>query len=289
MTTQSSTTAIAHTTDADFRAWGGELSAMLTAAGLPLAGDTGQANWATATIPTTNGSVYEIRYLNDSLHATKPIYFKIEYGTTSTSGRPNIWITAGSGTNGAGTITGTTYFARLSITTNGAAPGGSTYFTGVCVLPGYFAFTWKRGYTTSSYGTFFAACRSCDDAGDITATGFVFYATSNGSSPCMRWTYVTASNADSYGYALFPGGQTVTLVSGSPQVMRHWMMQPQIRCVPFLVSFVNSEIGDLSTFTATPVGDTSRTFLALSTDCPSSCGIGATGAMTTARIGMQWE
>lgn len=286
MATQSSTTAVSHSSTANFRIWGGELSGMLTSAGLPKSGDTGQANWTTANRPAANGSVYEIRYLNDSLHATNPLYFKIEYGTNDSAGNPCIWVTCGSSTNGAGTITGTTYFSRVKLFAD-AACGGGTYFTGVCVRSGYFAMVWKRGAMTD-VTPFFAVCRSCDDSGDPTATGAVFYYSENNTG--YRYTYTTASNLDYFGYCLFPGGLSVTLVDGSPQVMRHWMAQPQIRCVPFMVSFIDGEIGDMSTFTATPVGATSRTYLALGgTKGPTYCGMGASSSLISARFAMQWE
>lgn len=287
MTTSSTTTAIAHANDTDFQTWITELSGQLDAAGLAVAGDTGQINLATATRPAANTSGgYQIRYFNDSLHATKPCYFKIEFGSAST-GRPQIWITAASGTNGAGTVSGTTYFSRTTICPD-VAPGAGTYFTGVCVKDGYFGLMFKLGSQASTGAAFFFAMRTCDSSGTINNAGFHFYYPI-GYIP-YRYTYTTASFFDQVGYALYPSAQTTTLVSGSPQVFRHFGAQPQVQCVPFLLSFYTGEIGDLSTFTATPVGATQRTYLAFDGSLrPTNCGLTTTATWANGRLAMQWD
>ena len=290
MAKSQTTTAIAHSDDTTFRAWITELSGQLDAAGLATAGDTGQINLATATRPGTNTAAgYQIRYLNDSLHGSKPLYLKIEFGTGLANTSPNIWITAASGTNGAGTLTGTTYFPRTEIIPYAySAPGAATYFSGVCVLPGFFGMVFKRNYVANQTPHFFAM-RTCDDAGDISAAGFHFYYVYT-SSTCYRYTYITSLIHDQAGYSLYPSAGTSTLVSGQPQVFRHFDSQPQVRCVPFMLSFMNGEIGDLSTFTSTPVGATSRTYLALAgTQGPTNVGMGPGGAWTNGRLAFQWE
>lgn len=93
--------------DADFRNWGQGIAAQLTAIGIVKAADTGQIDWSTVLKPTTAGFAgYEIWRFNDTLQATKPVFIKIEYGVTSGIDRPNLRITVGTGTNGAGTLTG---------------------------------------------------------------------------------------------------------------------------------------------------------------------------------------
>lgn len=286
MANDSNTTGILHTSDAEFRTWLAEFSGMLTTAGLPKSGDSGQINTGTATLPSTNTyGGYEIRYLNDSLHASKPLYIKIEYGTQSSAGRPMIRVSCASATNGAGTLSGVTYMTAVEITTNSPLASPSSFFSGAATQAGYAAFVFKRGYI-SAVSPFFAVCRTTDSAGAPTTAGFTFYTSS---SSLVRTSYVSAIRNDSAGYCLFPGADTVTLVSGAPQVMRHFQYTPQVQCVPFLLSFINSEIGDLSTFTATPVGATQRTYLALGgTTGPLSCGLSGTGTLSTARVAIQW-
>jgi hypothetical protein len=57
--------------------------------------------------------------------------------------------------------------------------------------------------------------------------------------------------------------------------------------VPFFLNFMTAEIGDESTFSATPIGVTSRTYLALGgTGAPS--GSGNTGSGTP-KLAMQYD
>lgn len=289
MATSQTTTAIAHSDDATFRAWITELSGQLDAAGLGTAADTGQINLATATRPAAGTAAgYQIRYLNDSLHGTKPLYLKIEYGTNSTATNPQIWITIASATNGAGTVSGTTYVARTALLSN-IAFGGATYFSGVCVLPGYFAMVFKRGGQGSRTPHVFVT-RTCDDSGDISTAGFHFYVYESSSNLSFRTTYITSASSDIVGYAFYPSAFSSTLVGGQPQVFRHFGSQPQVRCVPFMLSFLEGEIGDLSTFTSTPVGSAPRTYLALAgSNGPTGAGVALNSTWTNGRLAFQWE
>lgn len=97
--------------DALFRSWGSMINAALSGIGLVQASDTGQINWTTVTWPGTVSTAagYEIWRFNDSLQSTAPVFVKVEYGrwTGFTFSVYALWITIGTGTNGAGTITGT--------------------------------------------------------------------------------------------------------------------------------------------------------------------------------------
>jgi hypothetical protein len=97
---------------ATFRAWGSAISAALATAGLAVTADTGQINWTTVAVPSTNATAagYEIWKLTDALQATYPVFIKLEYGlATSNSGvvpyNCQLWVTVGTATDGAGTIT----------------------------------------------------------------------------------------------------------------------------------------------------------------------------------------
>ena len=49
---------------------------------------------------------HEIRYLNDSLHASAPIYLKLQYGIGGTTSAPLLRVTAGTGYDASGNLTG---------------------------------------------------------------------------------------------------------------------------------------------------------------------------------------
>lgn len=95
------------TADADFRAWATGIHDALIAVGLVQTADTGQINLTTVTRPAGANTAggYEIFRFSDSLQATVPVFIKIEYGTASTTASPGLWMTSGSGSNGAGTLT----------------------------------------------------------------------------------------------------------------------------------------------------------------------------------------
>lgn len=287
MTTASDTQPISHTSDAEFRAWAQAVSDILDDAGLTVAGDTGQINLVTATRPGTNTAAgYQIRYLNDSLHGSKPCYIKIEFGThSSNAAYPGLWITVASGTNGAGTVSGTTYFARQQMLSAAATVAGS-YPLYACTTSGYFMMAlFRRFQSGATSSMFFLLARTTDTAGVPTTTGFHFYSSS--SLSLNRNTYVSSSINDVSRFCMIPGANTSTAVGGDVQLFRHFGMQPAVICCPFLLTYMDAEIGSESTFSVTPMGVTSRTYLTLGGAAgPTFCGA---DAAATDRIAVVWE
>jgi hypothetical protein len=113
--------------DAIFRTWGSGIEGLFTSAGWSRTADTGQINWTTVTKPgtITTAAGYVIYAFTDSLQSTVPIYIKIEFGTgVVVITYPGLWITVGTGSDGAGTLTGV-FFARLRL--DSTAPGNLTY------------------------------------------------------------------------------------------------------------------------------------------------------------------
>ncbi len=95
---------------AQFRVWAEGISLQLTAAGWTKTTDTGQVDWTTnPAVPAANTYLYEIRQpASDPLQTGATAYYiKISYGnSTSGTNNPDIQISLGTGTNGAGTLTG---------------------------------------------------------------------------------------------------------------------------------------------------------------------------------------
>lgn len=106
MTTAVTATTLNCTTTAGFRLWVAEIITQLLAVGLTQTSDTGQINTSTVSLPSP-GTIggYTIWRFNDTLQATYPIFIKIEFGQTSTTGCPWMLVTVGSASNGSGTIT----------------------------------------------------------------------------------------------------------------------------------------------------------------------------------------
>lgn len=295
MTTASTTTALNNLTDADFRVWGSAFSALLASCGLTQAGDTGQINWATVTRPAANTVAgYEIWYLNDSLHATKPIYIRFEYASGSPANtRININAGVASGTNGAGTLSGTTYMTSQSIGVN-ANFTASTYPSFACATAGFFGISAFRRLSGGSHSVTLLVCRTTDAAGVPTTTGVNCYTNSTWlAGQWVRHVYVGGTlYAGDQTFCTIPGAPVTTVISSNVRVFRHFSMQPDVICQPQLVSFyggASSEIPTETTFTATPVGVTARTYLALADAGGPTSGAQGGASSTNNRIGMLWE
>lgn len=89
-----------------FRAWG---SAVSTALGqmLTRVTQTGEINWTTVNAPVAANTFqgFEVYSLNDSLQSTAPLFFKFEYGSSSSSATiPAIRLTIGKSVDGSGNI-----------------------------------------------------------------------------------------------------------------------------------------------------------------------------------------
>ncbi len=154
------------TSDANFRAWGSYISARLDAVGLIKTADTGQIDWTTVLNPGATSTIagYEIRRFADSLQATAPVFFKIEYGEGGTTDSPIIRIQFGSGSNGSGTLTGNLSAQYYS---------GCSPVAGACTVVGSGdtnRFCMNGGFTTAGgYGLYFGFERSKNAAGVDTA------------------------------------------------------------------------------------------------------------------------
>lgn len=98
--------------DTNFRAWGSGIAGGIVAAGLVKTADTGQVDWVTVlrATATLQKQGYEIYRFDDALQATRPVFIRIDYGSGSNVSNPMMWLTVGTATDGAGTITAHTSF-----------------------------------------------------------------------------------------------------------------------------------------------------------------------------------
>ena len=293
MTTSTTSGPMLHTSDASFRAWATLLSTGFdTVSIFPKTSDTGQINLLTALKPAVGGSEYEIRRLNDSLNATSPLVAKIEYGTSpSALVHPGLWITVGTGSNGSGTITGIAIPRILLVPFTALAVGNFPSY--VCGLEGYIACAVARGALTAVNGCmFFALTRWCDINGTPIAGGANLYFSNNGGivNRITANTLTLTNTADLTATgAMFPGGNTSTLIGVNVYTARHFTIQPTgIFVVPQVLTYMDLEIGNESVFSLIPVGATSRTYLTL-----GSAGNGPTNAsmnnISTHRLAIQFE
>lgn len=175
MATQQSFLVGDNSTLANFKSWGSTLSAWMATAGWLQSADTGQVNWSTvATVPSSSAFVYEIWEPNDSL---TNFYLKIEYGTSSNSSTtPSLRISIGTGTNGAGTLTG---FVTTPIIMNQQATTPSATTTYECDFSGAAgrigAMMWRNAPSGHYVNQMFAVERSLNSSGAYTGTYVTLY------------------------------------------------------------------------------------------------------------------
>jgi hypothetical protein len=123
-----------NTLAADFQAWVSFIHNTLIGGGWIQTADTGQANPATIAAPTAaNQQVgYCVYRMADALQATAPIFMRIAYGSgnfgTGTP-VPAFWVTLGTGSNGAGVITGIFFNGGSTLNSTVSAGGNDVVAT----------------------------------------------------------------------------------------------------------------------------------------------------------------
>ncbi len=283
MTTSAVTSTLAHTDDATFRAWGRQVGDQLTAVGLVRTADTGQINWGTVLRPAAGASAgYEIFRFDDPLQATRPIFLRINYLTTSASATtPFLQVSTGQGTDGAGALT--SVMTGLVAVNGGGSPVTTSMHTSYACMNaavgGFFFCGWLGSRSTTPNAAFtFGIFRSLDDNGAPVGDGFTIYTANTSSLTTQSWSWLTNSVLNSgQTYSLIPGGIAASTFGQDIQAYRHYMSYPVIRPLAGLVTVFANEISRGSTFTAPIIGTTARTYLAL--------GDGTIGASANGTVG----
>jgi len=204
-----------NSSDANFRAWGSYLSARFAAVGLVNTTDTGQINWGTVTTPAGINTYqgYEIWRFNDALQASAPVFFKIQYGEGSAVDGPGVRVQFGSGSDGAGNLTGnlsTAYDAEGNTNAAACIVVGSGDTGRFCFAGGFLA--------ASVLGLCFGFERMKDATGADTVEGVMWCAHSTGnvsSTSAVNQSALWNSAVGNYGLVeddlmgLFPSGSTM--------------------------------------------------------------------------------
>jgi len=175
--------AYTNASDATYTAWAYGLSQALDACGFfPKTADTGQVDW-TPDRPAPSGintfPDFEIRYLNDALHSTQPLYVKMEYGEAAVTNMPGMRVTFSLfPTNGAGSFTNGVSYGPYSIGPSAGAISASSFNSYVSGGEGYVNFCLFPGVTGNN-GTALSISRLVNSAGAFTADGFGHLRTAN--------------------------------------------------------------------------------------------------------------
>jgi len=199
-----------NSSDARFKNWADNvtgISAQLAALGFTQTADTGQINWTTVTAPAQNTFAgYEIwRAANSANQTACPLFFKIEYGAQNNVVKnPRIRLTFGSGSDGAGVITGNQSaavdLANASAGTDQADTTFNCYFCGDGLS--YFGMLlWRNMAVNGNPNMFVAFERELNNAGTYVATYYTWVTgvagAATGSSGVGTWRQqsILAANA----------------------------------------------------------------------------------------------
>lgn len=298
MTTATTTTIIDHSSDAAFRTWAAEVIAQLLAVGITQTADTGQINTTTVTRPIINTMAgYVIMRFNDTAQSTSPIFFKLEFGTSSGAAEPNMILTVGTASNGSGTLTGTTT-TRLSVVGGTHASSVTTYVSRFCynATDGILAMAWKIGGvsgTNANLGAILIA-RTTDSSGASTTNAYLSL-TSNSTTPVANsgtvqiYSYTSAAlvalAVSALGLNSVTGGNANFSAGGNIYVVPMFFQSP-VPGVHGMIAFAC--VGDIAigtTVTLALVGSTTHTFVSVG----SFYGNTAAAAITTGTWLMIWE
>lgn len=160
------------TSDSAFRAYHKDVSDTIKDAGASLTADTGQIDFTTVTRPGSSSFAgYEIFKLDtDTKFGDLALYIKLEYGQGDFSG-PAFAFSAGTGTDGAGNLTGAVSTRQTFINSTAGSTGTVRATTGdgrFCVVP----HVWSAGRTNAGGNYLFLVERLRDANGNLTPDGF---------------------------------------------------------------------------------------------------------------------
>ncbi len=271
MTTSTFTSPMDCDTDANFRAWGSQISAQLAAVGLTQTADTGQINWTTASISGYPGIVgYEIWRFNDAAQGTTPIFIKIGYGADG-AGSPRMSLIVGNASDGSGTITGTLKTNTLSLTQSISLGNAAPSYLSYDPAAGALGVALKIGLAGSQLGTGWHISRTNDTAGNVTTDGWTVQAcntpgaTSSCYSQCLSANFQTATGnwSTSANLCTWPYVLTTSFAGGSIQAQPINALAPEIQVDAKKCCVLVAEVGAGIEFDLNVVGLTAKHFISV--------------------------
>jgi hypothetical protein len=127
---------------------------------------------ANTTVPGTSAFFYDTWVSTDSASSTLPIYLKLEYGASSVAANPSFALTAGTGSNGSGTLTGNVSARNVHINNTNSTTAVESDFSG---STGRVAVLMHRTTASTVLPFFFAIERAHDSSGNDLDSYFVVY------------------------------------------------------------------------------------------------------------------
>jgi hypothetical protein len=317
MTTASTNTTVAQTSNATFQAWVNEVyTNLVTNCGLTQTSDTGQMAVPCVTNVPGAGSTsagYYVFKFNDTLQATSPVFIKLEFGSGSAAADPQMWITVGSGSNGSGTINGTA-MTRVACGAGGAPLSTVTnYVSRYCynATQGFLGLVFKVAALSASGNQALAGFfvfRSVNSAGNSTADSVMLLtnsatATGAGNPGTMQVLSYNLSAAylngnpiaGSTAWCFVPFSSTGTLEGTAGQIFPVFQWNGSSSVAGYGITNAAalgmvSEVAVNSTITVTVLGSVSLTYMSVG-GCfgANAFGLSSAYAATTYSVLMLWQ
>lgn len=178
MTTASWSTVLDQSTDAGFRAWGSELNSRFASVGMIQTADTGQIDWSTV----NRAAALSIAGYEVWKTSSGSLFLLVQYGSFSNQTIPLLQLQVGTGSDGAGNLTGVVG-TNANICANASVGSNITnYQSYLCATADYVGLSWKLGSTGGTAvqpRTAFALARTVDSTGAATTVGFLLAGLSN--------------------------------------------------------------------------------------------------------------
>lgn len=192
--TLQTTTLCRSNTNAEFQAWGKQISDAIANCGIVRESDANvgtQINWATVAAPNTGSQSrgYEIYRFDDAMQATTPVYFKIEYGSGVSATQPSLWLTVGSGANASGNVTGNVATRQSIIATSVQSTNVASYYAGA---NNRLIFVFCAGGIVQSQ-IMLGLERTLDSTGNVTSDGLAIIASGSTVKSQVLWTPATGN------------------------------------------------------------------------------------------------
>jgi len=322
MTTNTFSYNLDHGTDLSFNQWADRFSQALGDCGLVQTADTGQGTFNGSPLivkPAANTiAAYQIWRFNDALATgspQSPIFLKFEFGTdSSVATDARVDLTIGTGSDGAGTLTGSTSstFEINNVATVSSPGSGTSFFTH---SEGFLGIVFGLGGQQAAQADMaWFACfvaRSCDATGTPDGNAY-FLSSQNGQASlttsmetCPSHQSTDISSGTNYGtnvsttgsvgpFGFLPGGDTVNAyvdTNGDVAVFPAFGINPHPFPMPQVVFGWLGDLARLTTFTATPIGTTQRTYVVFPGRLFGGSGPVCVdeGVITTYVMCFQWE
>jgi len=258
--------------------WMKTLHDAFVALGLVVTSDTGQLSMASAPTWVSTASTnygYTVYRFNDALQATYPLFLKVSWlNSADTAGDSHrLDVTVGTGTDGAGTVTGPTIGPVTITQSTATSQSATTYPSYLCLVAGSFVADLFAGDTAGEL--FFAVDRMRDADGTANVHGAAlttFARTSAGATIVSQRHFSVVNGSAASGqtivscfvpYAYFNSVSSLSLADDIP-VFGHTFLTPHANHLLGVVTVPQGDVAADTVFTVVRLG-ASHTYRATGT------------------------